>query len=141
MAKVKKNCPACGGNGRHDGYSESPHRCGYCNGKGYTEYENFASNAPAGGSKKAKGDCFVATAAFGSEECKELDILREFRDKTLLSSRLGRTFVKFYYIYGSSAAEKIKGRPIPKTLIRSFLRPLCRILEQMNRTRRSTQRR
>jgi hypothetical protein len=41
---------------------------------------------------ESKGDCFVATAIYETECHPELTILRDYRDRVLLSSRLGRHF-------------------------------------------------
>jgi hypothetical protein len=41
--------------------------------------------------------CFIATACYGSTDCKELNEFRKFRDEVLLKSKLGETIVKFYY--------------------------------------------
>ena len=48
---------------------------------------------PAGGGSQ----CFIATAAIGSENTEELRILRVFRDSTLSKSVVGRLFIQSYY--------------------------------------------
>lgn len=44
-----------------------------------------------------EGDCFVATAVYGSRDAPQVRTLREFRDNVLMQSPAGRTFVDFYY--------------------------------------------
>jgi len=43
------------------------------------------------------GGCFVATAAFGSPMARQVQWLRAFRDRILLSTGVGRGFVNWYY--------------------------------------------
>jgi hypothetical protein len=48
--------------------------------------------------------CFVATAAFQSTEAPPVQMLREFRDRVLLTSTPGRAFVSWYYSWSPDAA-------------------------------------
>jgi len=41
--------------------------------------------------------CFIATACYGSDNCDELIVFRNFRDKFLLKSYLGRQIIILYY--------------------------------------------
>ena len=47
------------------------------------------------GSSSGSG-CFIATAAFGSPMAKEVDLLRGFRDKHLMTNSVGRWIVAVY---------------------------------------------
>lgn len=69
--------------------------------------------------------CFVATAVFGEEDCRELVILRRFRDEHLLSSASGRAFVRLYYRFGPGLARHIGGNAILRNLFRAALVRLC----------------
>jgi hypothetical protein len=55
---------------------------------------------PDNGRKKIKIgplSCFIATAAYGSETTRELDLLRAFRDRVLLKTGQGKWLVDTYY--------------------------------------------
>jgi C1A family cysteine protease len=81
-----------------------------------------APQAPpgAGGSS----GCFIATAAFGSPLAGQVEILRQFRDRYLLTNNPGQTFVAWYYRNGPTAANYIKDKPLAKAAIRAALYPL-----------------
>jgi hypothetical protein len=49
------------------------------------------------GSSTGSGHCFIATAAYGSYLHPFVQVLRAFRDKVLLVSSPGRSFVAWYY--------------------------------------------
>jgi len=70
------------------------------------------------------GGCFIATAAYGSPLHPHIDILRQFRDKYLMTNKLGRKFVAMYYKYSPSVAERIAKCKILKVFIRIQLLPL-----------------
>ena len=48
--------------------------------------------------------CFIATAAFQSTEAPPVQMLREFRDRVLLTSTPGQAFVSWYYSWSPDAA-------------------------------------
>ncbi len=74
----------------------------------------------------SKTGCFVATAAYGSAMAVEVRVLSEFRDRVLLSSRLGRRFVGLYYRVSPRLASFIRGRNTTRAVIRQLLRALVR---------------
>jgi len=81
--------------------------------------------APAsGGSGSGGGGCFIATAAFGSALAGQVEILRQFRDRYLLTNAFGRKFVSWYYRVGPGAASYIKDKPLAKAAVRVALYPL-----------------
>ena len=70
------------------------------------------------------GGCFVATAAYGSPLHPFVNVLREFRDKYLMPSSLGRKFVNLYYKYSPFASNFIaKYKPL-KIMVRVHLLPV-----------------
>ena len=73
--------------------------------------------------------CFIATAAYGTDTAKEIDILREFRDVVLLPNSLGARFVSFYYITSPPIADFISQHEILRTVVREcFVDPIVKIL-------------
>ena len=44
-----------------------------------------------------KGNCYVATAVYGSYDCPEVWTLRRYRDYTLAETWYGRAFIRTYY--------------------------------------------
>lgn len=90
-------------------------------------YSNEASAtcaiiAPLGGS--GGGACFIATAAFGTPWEKHVRILRSFRDRCLLTTSAGRTFVKLYYEFSPPVAARISQNEGLRFLTRCTLMPL-----------------
>jgi hypothetical protein len=62
------------------------------------EISYTASGASASSSQTSGGGgCFIATAAYGTELSREVTILRTFRDRVLLTNKMGQAFVDGYY--------------------------------------------
>ncbi|MCX5807140.1 MAG: prepilin-type N-terminal cleavage/methylation domain-containing protein [Proteobacteria bacterium] len=68
--------------------------------------------------------CFIATAAYGSYLDPHVIALREFRDRYLLTNRIGTIFVEFYYRYSPLAASFIIKDCRLRILSRFMLTPL-----------------
>ena len=68
--------------------------------------------------------CFVATAAFGADWAAEVQVLRDFRDRFLMRSRAGRSFVRWYYRHGPAAARFIDTYDFIKPFVRALLAPV-----------------
>jgi len=75
---------------------------------------------------KVKKFCAVATWAFESENCEELNTLRAFRDGWLSSAAPGRAFVRFYYRNGSKVTRFLSCIPGAKPLVRAALKTAIR---------------
>lgn len=67
------------------------------------------------------GNCFIATAAYGSPLAPEVEIFRRFRDGVLLVSSLGKRFVGLYYFVSPPLASLISKHKCLQTLTRRFL--------------------
>lgn len=69
-------------------------------------------------------NCFIATAAYGSNMHPYVEKLREFRDKHLLTNYFGRKFVDTYYKYSPPIAYVIKDSEFLKAVTRIVLTPV-----------------
>lgn len=81
----------------------------------------FTAVSPVPGSK---GACFIATAAFGSPMAGQVEILRQLRDRCLLTNNLGQKFVAWYYRNGPAVANYIQDKPFAKVAVQIALYPL-----------------
>jgi Periplasmic copper-binding protein (NosD) len=79
-------------------------------------YPNLTSQGPG-------PHCFIATAAFGYYSAPEVQALREFRDRYLLTNSAGSAFVRWYYEHGPVAAAYIEAHPAYKPVVRAALMP------------------
>jgi hypothetical protein len=70
---------------------------------------------------RVKRFCAVATWAFDGEGANEVVRLRKFRDEYLLTNRMGRSFVSFYYKNGSSLALNLNRIPGAKRAVKNAL--------------------
>ncbi|GFO59836.1 hypothetical protein GMST_21610 [Geomonas silvestris] len=68
--------------------------------------------------------CFIATAAFGFYSAPQVQALRDFRDRFLMTNAPGRAFVAWYYHYGPIGAHFINTHPWLKAPVRVALFPL-----------------
>jgi len=76
------------------------------------------------GSGKVTGNCFIATAAYGSQLEPHVRTLRHFRDRYLLTNDAGRLFVRLYYRLSPPLAATIAAHPALRTVVRFLLLPL-----------------
>jgi len=81
-----------------------------------TELSNSSSNA-----SKSSSHCFIATAAYGSPLAKQLDVLREFRDKVLIPNPFGADFVRYYYEISPPFAGIISNNELLRWYTRYYL--------------------
>lgn len=70
------------------------------------------------------GNCFIATAAFGSYLDPHVNVLRQFRDEYLLTNAAGRAFVDFYYAVSPPLAAFIADHDWLRAAVRVALTPL-----------------
>lgn len=81
----------------------------------------------------SNSDCFIATAAFGTEMEPEVETLRQFRDNHLLTNKAGRLFVNTYYKVSPPIADAIRESDKAKSVVRSVLSPLITVAEELQR--------
>lgn len=75
-------------------------------------------------STSAGGGCFIATAAYGSYMEPNVVILREFRDRFLLTHPVGKVFVDYYYTFSPPIADCIARHEALKAAVRLSLLPV-----------------
>jgi hypothetical protein len=78
-------------------------------------------------SARRKG-CFIATAAYGTPFANDINVLRNWRDRFLMKSFIGKDFVEWYYTNSPPIAEYISNKNILKLLIRILFKPFILIL-------------
>jgi subtilisin family serine protease len=70
------------------------------------------------------GGCFIATAAYGSPMAPQVKVLREIRDRFLLTNSPGKALVNFYYAFSPAAADFISRHAGLRAMVRLGLLPL-----------------
>jgi len=82
------------------------------------------------------GGCLIATAAFGSELAPQVQMLREIRDNTILSTTSGAAFMigfnQFYYSFSPTIADWERENPIFQDAVRIAITPLLTSLSILN---------
>ena len=86
--------------------------------------------------KEKGGGCLIATAAFGSELAPQVQMLREIRDNTVLSTLSGTAFMtgfnEFYYSFSPTIADWERANPIFQDAVRITITPLLMSLSILN---------
>lgn len=85
-----------------------------------------------GASAPKNSGCFIATAAFGNQDISEVFQLREFRDKVLSNSMVGRFFIGIYYRLSPPIASLIRRNKWLRKITRSFLRTVILPITKLN---------
>lgn len=65
--------------------------------------------------------CFIATAAYGDIDAPEVQQLRDFRDRSLMTNPFGRGFVNVYYRVSPPIAKLIAKKPTLRMAARKVL--------------------
>lgn len=79
------------------------------------------------------GDCFIATAAYGSPTAPEVELLRRFRDDVLRKTRYGddffETYWEQYYRLSPTIVDMMRGSPeLQETVRWSLVEPIVEYL-------------
>ncbi|HOQ89201.1 MAG TPA: hypothetical protein PLO53_06250 [Candidatus Hydrogenedentes bacterium] len=82
-------------------------------------------------SRRLDDPCFIASAAWGTPMAREVNVLRSWRDKYLLTSVAGAAFVDVYYRLSPALAEHINHSPLLAALVRLLLLPLLIITDSV----------
>ena len=90
----------------------------------YTIPGSSPPSDPSGGGGGSGGGCFIATAAFGSGLSPEVEVLRDFRDRYLMTNRSGQVFVNWYYAVSPPVAACIAEHESLRTAVRLGLTPV-----------------
>jgi hypothetical protein len=77
-----------------------------------------------GGGGGGSGSCFIATAAFDSPLAPQVQLLRTFRDRYLMTNAPGRLFVTTYYQMSPPVARSIADSEILRAITRAGLIPV-----------------
>jgi hypothetical protein len=85
---------------------------------GGNNYQSNNSNEGGG------GGCFILTAAYGSPMENHVKLMKEFRDRFLISNSIGRSIVRLYYTCSPPVADFISGKEELKVLVRFCLLPI-----------------
>lgn len=87
------------------------------------------TNAVIGRKGLAEG-CFVATAVYGSYECREVLVLRRFRDRVLRRIPGGLSFIRLYYRVSPAICPFLNNSESASRAIRKlFLDPMVGLLQ------------
>lgn len=95
---------------------------------GYSDESAHTVPANSIGNDSSDGDdgggCFIATAAYGSYVEPDVMVLREIRDKYLLTNAPGMAFVRFYYRTSPPVADYIRDHEALRVITRWTLTPV-----------------
>jgi len=74
------------------------------------------------------GACLIATAAYGTEMAREIQMLREIRDTTLMGTASGSAFMSAfngaYYSFSPAIADLERQSPEFRQLVRALITPM-----------------
>jgi len=133
------NCPYC-----HEEINENSTRCKHCSGelafcqkcgkrvaittkniftgvaRGATQQQKKCATC---GSHLGGPQCYVATAAYGTPDAWQIDLLRTWRDLVLLPTVVGSLAVDAYYKVGPILARVVELSPRMRKVARVSIRP------------------
>jgi uncharacterized repeat protein (TIGR01451 family) len=102
-----------------------------------SESDSNTSNNSFEDSTRVNCDCAIATAAHGSPLAADVEILRVFRDRYLMTSTAGRAFVKWYYRTSPPVANFIRRHEWARSVSRAALTPMTAFAKWLIRDTRT----
>jgi len=86
--------------------------------------------------KTGGGGCLIATATFGSELAPQVQMLREIRDNSVLTTTSGTSFMiafnQFYYSFSPTIADMERENQVFKETVKIAITPLLTTLSILN---------
>ena len=86
-------------------------------------------------SKNPKGGCLIATAAYGTELAPQVQLLREIRDNTIMSTVSGASFMTgfntLYYSFSPTIADWERENSLFREAVKIFITPMISTLSIM----------
>jgi photosystem II stability/assembly factor-like uncharacterized protein len=84
------------------------------------------------------GNCLIATASFGTPMAPEVQLLRNFRDNSIMTTRAGASFMiafnAWYYSFSPGTAAYLRTHWVERTVMRGALYPLIGIMSVSSTT-------
>jgi hypothetical protein len=77
--------------------------------------------------------CFVATVVYGDEDHIDVRLLREWRNRTLVPSRIGRALIRVYWIVGPAAARSAQRSKVLKSMATRAIASFVAMLRSLDR--------
>jgi hypothetical protein len=75
--------------------------------------------------------CFIATAAYGTPQASEVSVLRQARDRYLMSHAPGRALVSAYYALGPRLAQPLRTHGNLRAVVRWLLSPVVAMAQRV----------
>ncbi len=97
------------------------------------ETDSNKSSNSATDETRVNCDCFIATAAHGSPLAADVETLRAFRDRYLMTNAAGRAFVRGYYRLSPPVADFIRRHEWARSATRVALLPMTALAKWLTR--------
>jgi hypothetical protein len=76
-----------------------------------------------------KQGCYIATMAYGNYDHPQVIELRHFRDQVLRKSKLGNSFITYYYKYSPMLVNQLKGKKYINIIIKNILDKFIQVVK------------
>ena len=84
----------------------------------------------SGSSSNSDPNCYIATMVYGSNTAHEVELLRQFRDRVLLSYTLGKKFVNWYYCNSPRFVDRFKHSTVVNQCVKLVLNPIVYVIRK-----------